>query len=115
MSNTNASLAPEDLGHLLQPFWRKDAARADPSHSGLGLALVAAYARLLGAEISLGLDKVDRFGVKLTFPASSPRLASDERHGDAMARRAGAPPDRASPAPVTTAARDEDFSGFRGV
>ena len=30
VSNTNGSLAAGDLAHLLQPFWRKDAARTDP-------------------------------------------------------------------------------------
>jgi two-component system sensor histidine kinase QseC len=106
VSNTNASLAPEDLGHLLQPFWRKDAARADPSHSGLGLALVAAYARLLGAELSLGLHEADRFAVKLSFPGWSPDLAPDEpRGGDANGAAPDTRADRASPAPATTAAR----------
>src|SRR6185295_20199934 len=40
--NATADLAPEDLPLLFDRFWRKDAARSDGRHTGLGLALVAA-------------------------------------------------------------------------
>jgi signal transduction histidine kinase len=49
--NTNDSLEPEDLAHIFEPFWRKDPARSPSTHSGLGLSLVAAYARLVGAQV----------------------------------------------------------------
>jgi signal transduction histidine kinase len=91
VSNTNGSLAAGDLAHLLQPFWRKDAARTDPSHSGLGLALVAAYARLHGAELSLDLDDENRFRVRLSFPACPSDIAPatrDDAVSDTLAERA---------------------------
>jgi signal transduction histidine kinase len=51
--NSNRSLTAEDLIHAFEPFWRKDAARSDGLHAGLGLSLAQAYARLLGAELRL--------------------------------------------------------------
>jgi signal transduction histidine kinase len=53
VENTNRSLSAEDLPHAFEPFWRKDAARSDGLHAGLGLSLAQAYARLLGAELRL--------------------------------------------------------------
>ena len=55
VSNTNDGLAAEDLERAFEPFWRKDAARSDGQHGGLGLSLVAAFARLIGAEVQLAL------------------------------------------------------------
>jgi signal transduction histidine kinase len=55
IANTNADLGREDLAHVFEPFWRKDAARSDGRHGGLGLSLVAAFARLIGAEVRLDL------------------------------------------------------------
>jgi two-component system sensor histidine kinase QseC len=70
ISNTNDTLVAADLEHLFEPFWRKDAARSDSSHSGLGLPLVRAYAKVLGAKISATLDKPDWFSVKLEMPVA---------------------------------------------
>jgi signal transduction histidine kinase len=53
--NSNETLAAADVTHVFEPFWRKDAARADGAHGGLGLSLVAAFARLIGAEVRLEL------------------------------------------------------------
>ncbi|MBN1868834.1 hypothetical protein JW916_16265 [Candidatus Sumerlaeota bacterium] len=39
--NSNDSLTHDDLSHLFEALWRKDAARSDDSHGGLGLTLVA--------------------------------------------------------------------------
>ncbi len=55
IANTCSSLSADDLQHLCEPFWRKDAARTDGSHCGLGLALAHAHARLLGCELELSL------------------------------------------------------------
>ena len=52
--NTNKQLTQEDLAHLLEPFWRKDQARSDTSHSGLGLCVAGRLCGLL--EICLGID-----------------------------------------------------------
>ncbi len=55
VTNTNASLTPDDLPRLFEPFWRKDASRSDSSHSGLGLTLASECARLLAMEIAAEL------------------------------------------------------------
>ena len=68
VSNTNDSLTPDDLRTMVEPFWRKDTSRTDPSHSGLGLALVAAYARVLGAEFAVRLTPENQFVATLRFP-----------------------------------------------
>ena len=66
IANASAGLAREDLPHLFEPFCRKDASRSDGRHSGLGLALVAAYARLLGIQVNAQLPTPDRFEIILT-------------------------------------------------
>lgn len=68
IANTNDQLSQDDVPCLFEPFWRKDAARSDPSHSGIGLAVVAAYARALGIIIDASLPSGDRFQVALTCP-----------------------------------------------
>jgi two-component system sensor histidine kinase QseC len=55
VSNNTDSLEPDDLPHVFEPFWRKDPARTDSSHSGLGLTLVAAYAEILGGRVEATL------------------------------------------------------------
>jgi signal transduction histidine kinase len=68
VSNTNASLSSDDLRDMLQPFWRKDTSRTDASHSGLGLALVSAYAQVLGAQFVVRLTPQNLFVATLRFP-----------------------------------------------
>jgi signal transduction histidine kinase len=63
--NRNDSLTEQDLPLLTEPFWRKDAARTDSSSSGLGLSLVAAYAKLLHIHFSISLPAADSFVVTL--------------------------------------------------
>ena len=70
ISNTTVALSAEDLAHVCEPFWRKDAARSPSSHSGLGLALVDAYAKLLDIALKLDLSSDNRFSVSLTFPVA---------------------------------------------
>lgn len=69
ISNTNDDLVPDDLEHLIEPFWQKDASRSERTHFGIGLALVDAYARVLGIEYELALPSSDHFVVTLRFPA----------------------------------------------
>ena len=68
ISNANESLAPEDIRHLFEPFWRKDPARTSGTHCGLGLSLVAAYAVAIGASVRASLDGRQTFTVVTTFP-----------------------------------------------
>ncbi len=50
VGNQTDRLAAEDLPRMFDRFWRKDAARTDGCHAGLGLTLVAALCGLLGLE-----------------------------------------------------------------
>ncbi len=52
ITNTTDGLTREDLPHLFERFWRKDAARTEAGHSGLGLALARAATAALGLELT---------------------------------------------------------------
>ena len=69
VANTAADLTPEDLSKICEPFWRKDASRAASSHSGLGLALVDAYTRLLGIGFAIHLAPDHQLVTTLMFEA----------------------------------------------
>lgn len=76
VQNSSRDVAAEDLRHLSEPFWRKDPARTDGRHSGLGLPLALAYASLLQLRLELDLPRPDTFRVRLaTVPRSIPRPA----------------------------------------
>ncbi|MCC6695936.1 MAG: hypothetical protein IT365_09945 [Candidatus Hydrogenedentes bacterium] len=76
ISNTNAQLRKADLSHLAEPFWRKDTARSDTSHSGVGLAVVAALVDLLELDLALDLPSSDLFCLSIsgfhTLPITQP-------------------------------------------
>jgi signal transduction histidine kinase len=64
-------LAASDIDHFFEPFWRKDASRTDASHSGLGLALVRAYAEILGGAAAASLSDGDSLCVAVDMPIGS--------------------------------------------
>lgn len=69
LENSTTDLEAGDLTHLTEPFWRKDPARTDGGHGGLGLALVSAYAGLLKLSFEVDLPQPDLFRVRLrTLP-----------------------------------------------
>jgi signal transduction histidine kinase len=51
VENSGVTIAPEDLAHIFEPFYRVDQARGRDGGTGLGLALVAAIARLHGGAV----------------------------------------------------------------
>jgi two-component system sensor histidine kinase QseC len=67
--NSTADLAPDDLPRIFDRFWRKDAARSDGQHAGLGLALVAALCETLDLGKAARLQG-DCFEITLTGPAA---------------------------------------------
>lgn len=69
--NAADTLVSDDLPHLFEPFWRKDAARSDGFHCGLGLALASAYAELLGGKTKASLTDKDTLCVALELPAAT--------------------------------------------
>lgn len=56
IENGPVELASDDLTHLGEPFWRKDRARSDRAHTGLGLALSRALAERSGLTLEFRLD-----------------------------------------------------------
>jgi signal transduction histidine kinase len=75
VANAADQLRPEDLAHLTEPFWRKDAARSDGRHSGLGLTLVESIAGVLGGRARFALEQ-GRFVASLTLPSAGRRVAA---------------------------------------
>jgi signal transduction histidine kinase len=55
VENGPASLGPEEVERLFEPFWRADSARSDRSHRGLGLWIVATLAERIGMEVRADL------------------------------------------------------------
>jgi len=78
VENQTDRLVPEDIAHVFEPFWRKDPARSDAAHVGLGLALVRTYCSLMRAEVAAKFAGSRTFCVELSFqstqfaPASEP-------------------------------------------
>lgn len=56
IENPVTDLEPADIVHMRERFWRKQQARSDAGHSGLGLALVEALAGTLGLQLELDLN-----------------------------------------------------------
>lgn len=56
LANRATALERKDLASLAEPFWRKDRARADREHSGLGLALSRALAAKAGLLLEFDLE-----------------------------------------------------------
>jgi two-component system sensor histidine kinase QseC len=65
VSNRAEALEPGDLAVMFDRFWRKDEARGDGHHVGLGLSVVRALADLLDIEIATRLDADRTFHITL--------------------------------------------------
>jgi signal transduction histidine kinase len=66
VADSGSGIPERDRDRVLEPFIRLDSSRSTPG-SGLGLALVAAIARLHGARVELG-DNKPGLMVSLVFP-----------------------------------------------
>jgi signal transduction histidine kinase len=71
-ANTVAEVSGDDVSRMFQPFWRKDDARSDGAHAGLGLSLVAEYAKAMGGESAARLVEPNRLAISLRMPAAPP-------------------------------------------
>jgi len=67
IANTTDDLEPDDVPHLAEPFWRKDEARTEEGHAGLGLSLAAAYASLLGMHFEVVMPERGWLRVRLDW------------------------------------------------
>ena len=66
--NRSEDLTAEDVPHLFERFWRKDGARGNGQHHGLGLALAAEFAELLEGRLSARLLPSDEVEFILWLP-----------------------------------------------
>jgi two-component system sensor histidine kinase QseC len=67
IENKVDGLTPEDLQHVFDRFWRKDAARSANNHTGLGLSIAKALCDLLGIDLRIDLKTADVFCARLSF------------------------------------------------
>ncbi len=56
IENPCSDLMPSDLPYLLEPFWRRDQARTESGHLGLGLTIAKSYADALAATLTFDLN-----------------------------------------------------------
>jgi signal transduction histidine kinase len=79
IENRATQLTAQDVRHMRDPFWRKDAARTSSSmHTGLGLALVDSFCRLMNIRVDVELRAVpppQTFVLRLTFAGGPPRTS----------------------------------------
>lgn len=68
--NQAGDLTEADVSRLFERFWRKDTARSDASHHGLGLSLAAEFSAILGGELTARLSREGCLEFLLTLPAS---------------------------------------------
>ncbi len=73
--NPVKNLAAEDLPYMFERFWRKDTARSDGTHSGLGLSIVKAFSDLLNFEVQAHLDEEQVFSIHLTLSRTGLRCS----------------------------------------
>ncbi|MCP4980569.1 MAG: hypothetical protein GY935_08760 [Gammaproteobacteria bacterium] len=66
VKNASINLKPEDILHMKDRFWRKQKAHDSSGHSGLGLTLVDALARIMKLDVSLELDNQQTFMVTIS-------------------------------------------------
>ena len=70
VTNDDTTLMDEDLPHLFERFWRKNPARRDGAHSGLGLAVAQTMARAMGGGLSADRPGPDRVRFTLSLPST---------------------------------------------
>ena len=82
VANRSDELVASDLPHLFDRFWRKDAARSNGEHGGLGLSIVHGLAQLLDIEVQVGLEPTGIFHVSLMIPRPAGGDATPIPHTD---------------------------------
>jgi two-component system, OmpR family, sensor kinase len=72
VEDSGPGIAPEDLPHIFEPFYRADPARTRGTGTGLGLALVAAVARLHGGTVRASNHNGSGARIEVDLPAVTP-------------------------------------------
>lgn len=65
LTNPAPHLTQEDVHCMFNPLWRKDGARSDSQHSGLGLTLCTAFVASLQGTLTASLSKDHRLRMEL--------------------------------------------------
>jgi len=71
VENGPVELDAADVPRLFEPFWRREGARSDRRHSGLGLAVVDQIARAIGLRVEAELAG-DRLRIRLANSTVAP-------------------------------------------
>ena len=66
VANQVENVAPEDLPHFFERFWRQDTARSSSEHSGIGLSVSQAYAGKLGLELTATMPREGWLAMRLS-------------------------------------------------
>ena len=66
--NQAPDLSADDVTKLFDRFWRRDAARSDGDHAGLGLSLARSFARAMGGDLSATQEAEQGLRLTLTAP-----------------------------------------------
>ena len=66
VKNMSTDLKPEDILHMKDRFWRKQKIQGENGHSGLGLTLVEALAKIMKLDVNLQLDNQQTFMVTIS-------------------------------------------------
>ncbi|MDQ8179143.1 ATP-binding protein [Pelagicoccus sp. SDUM812005] len=66
VANPTPDLQASDISFLFDRFWRKDQARADGSHSGIGLSIAHAFAERLGLSLDARFEQPNCIVFKLS-------------------------------------------------
>jgi signal transduction histidine kinase len=91
VENTVDGLRREDVSSLFERFWRKDAARTESLHAGIGLAVAREITRRLGGRLEAEMAGDSTLMLTFTLPSEgSPTGGEDERN---MTRVGGPLPD----------------------
>ncbi|MDE3084475.1 MAG: sensor histidine kinase N-terminal domain-containing protein [Verrucomicrobiota bacterium] len=72
ITNLTDNLEPADVEKIFDRFWRKEAARSDGQHVGLGLSLAKAFSDAMGWTLSAALDQNQRLVFTLVGGVNSP-------------------------------------------
>ena len=70
VSNPGSRIAPEDLPHIFERFYRGDKARSEKGGFGLGLPIIKQETELVGATISVESDETNGTAFIVSFELS---------------------------------------------
>jgi signal transduction histidine kinase len=71
VGNTSQAMTSDDLSRMFDTFWTKSADRHSSSDAGLGLALVAAQSRVMGAVVKATMPRADWLELRVEFTTPS--------------------------------------------